>query len=141
MTFYIHSMSKVFIVLLIFIVSPINSQHLIGLHKDEVIKEVKAKNRNFVIDNSSVNHTYKYLKYIDKNSEQTLLVFLSEKDICTSTKLMSDYSNLDVLKKDLNMKYKKVGKDMWTYSLKGTAYLVKLKREEWFFTIFTSKKD
>ncbi len=135
-------MRKVFIVLLSMVfVSPLLSQHLIGLNREEVIKEVKTNNRNFIIDNSSVNHTYKYLKYIDKNSEQTFLVFLSKNDICTSTKLMSDYSNLDILNKDLNRKYKKDGQDKWTYNLRGTAYVVKLKREEWFFTIFTSKKE
>lgn len=135
-------MRKVCIVLLSMVfVSPLVSQHLIGLHKQEVIKELKTNSRNFKIDNSSVNHIYKYLKYIDKNSEQTFLIFLSENDICTSTKLMSDYSNLNILNKDLNRKYKKVGKDKWIYNLGGTAYMVKLKREEWFFTIFTSKKE
>lgn len=135
-------MRKVFIVLLSMVfVSPLVSQHLIGLHKEEVIKEIKTNNRNFIIDKSSVNYIYKYLKYIDKNGEQTFLVFLSENDICTSTKLMSDYSNLVILNKDLNKKYKKVGQNKWTYNLGGIVYMVKLKREEWFFTIFTSKKE
>ncbi len=134
-------MKKIFIGLLsVFFVLPLLSQHFIGLHKDAVIKEVKANNKNFLIDNSTVNNTYKYLKYIDKNNDQTLLVFLSETDICTATKLMSDYSNLDIAKKDLNARCKKQGKDKWTYNVNGTVYLVKLKKEEWFFTIFTSKK-
>jgi len=128
-------------VLLLIFISPLESQHLIGLHKDQVIKEIKFGKPNFMIDNSTVNHTYHYLKYIDKNSEQTLLVFLSDKDICTSTKLMSDYSLLDLVKKDLNMNYKKINEYSWTYQWKGVTYLVILKQEEWFFTIFTSKKE
>jgi hypothetical protein len=128
-------------VLLLIFISPLESQHLIGLHKNQVIKEIKTSKSNFIMDNSTVNHTYNYLKYIDKNSEQTLLVFLSDKDICTSTKLMSDYSLLDLVKRDLNMNYKKINTCSWTYQWKGITYLVKLKQEEWFFTIFTSKKE
>lgn len=124
----------------VFFVLPLQSQHLIGKNKEQLEKEIKSLYPDFVIDRSSVNNTYKYLKYIDKFNEQTLLVFLSDKDICTSTKLMSDYSNLDQVKKDLNKRFKVAGKDQWTYTINGVSYLVKLKRDEWFFSVFTSKK-
>lgn len=130
----------VLFIMLAGLAAPVFSQHLIGLTKDEVGKEVKASYPNFFIDNTSVNHTYKYLKYIDRNNEQTLLVFLSENDICTSTKLMVDYMYLDGMKKDLNKKYKKAGTNKWTYTRGNTAYQITLKREEWFFSLFTSKK-
>jgi hypothetical protein len=129
------------IILALFLAFPVMSQHLIGKHKDQIVKEIKSLYPGFVIDNSSVNHTYKYLKYIDRISEQTLLVFLSDDDICTSTKLMSDFGNIEQVKTDLDKKYKPAGKDQWTYVIDGVTYLVKLKREEWFFSIFTSKKE
>ncbi|HEY4787685.1 MAG TPA: hypothetical protein VIH57_16625, partial [Bacteroidales bacterium] len=83
----------------------------------------------------------KYLKYINKITDQTMLLFLSEKDICTSTKLMSDYSNLLQVKKDLDKNYKSAGKNTWKYTKDGVKYVVKLKREEWFFTVFTAKEE
>jgi len=133
--------NRILVVLMaMFFVLPLQSQHLIGKSKEQVVKEIKSFYPDFVIDRSSVNNTYKYLKYIDKFNDQTFLVFLSDKDICTSTKLMSDYSNLDQVKQDLNKRFKAAGKDQWAYTLNGVLYMVKLKREEWFFCVFTSKK-
>lgn len=134
-------MNRILICLMaLFLVLPLQSQHLIGKSKEQVIKEIKSFYPDFVIDRSSVNNTYKYLKYIDKYNEQTMLVFLSDNDICTSTKLMSDYSNLSQVKQDLNKRYKASGKDQWAYTLNGITYQVKLKREEWFFCVFTCPK-
>jgi hypothetical protein len=120
---------------------PLFSQHLIGLGKEQLITAMEKYYPSFDIDNSSVNNTYKYLKYIDKFREQTMLVFLSENDKCTATKLMSDYSNLAQVKDKLNKTYKLYGKDKWVYKINGITYLITLKREDWFFSVFTSKKE
>jgi hypothetical protein len=117
------------------------AQHLIGLDIEQVKTTMKKHYPSFDIDNTTVNNTYKYLKYIDRFSEQTLLVFLSEKDISTATKLMSAYTNLEDIKSRLNKAYKPNGKDKWTYKVNGITYLITLKRSEWFFTVFTSKKE
>ena len=129
----------ILLAVMIFFVSPVKSQFFIGKTKELVEKEMETSFPDFAIDKSSVNHTYKYLKYINKFTEQTLLVFLSEDDLCTSTKLVSDYANLLQVKKELNSKYKLTGKDKWKYTQNGVKYVVKLKREEWFFTVFISK--
>jgi hypothetical protein len=135
-------MNKVFVVLLtLCFCLPAMSQHLIGKAKDQILKEIKTLYPGFVMDNSSVNHTYKYLKYKDRGSEQTLLVFLSDNDVCTATKLMSDFSNLEQAKGYLNKNYKAAGKNQWIYAVDGVTYLVKLKSEEWYFSVFTSKKE
>jgi len=131
--------SGIFLVL-IFCLS-LRAQHVIGLHKDQLVKEMGKLYPDFVQDNSSVNTTYKYLKYIDRTNEQTLLVFLTDDDICKSTKLISDYMNLLEVKGNLDKNYKPSGKDKWTYTLSGVTYLVTLKREKWFFSVFTSKKE
>jgi hypothetical protein len=132
-------MTKVCIIfcLLIFKLSAYG-QHLIGFTKDKVADEMKKT--DFVLDNSAVNTTYKYLKYVDKFNDQTMLVFLSENDVCTSTRLMSDYSNLELVRSTLKKNYKAAGKDKWVYNIGGVAYSVVLKKEEWYFTVFTSKK-
>ena len=118
----------------------IGGQNLVGLKKDDAMKAIKTNYPGFVQDNSSVNHTYKYLKYIDKFNDQTLLVFLTDDDVCSSTKLMSDYSNLPAVRKDLNSKYKSKGKDTWLFTANGEDFVITLKKEEWYFTVFTSKK-
>ena len=131
---------KVIIVaFLISIVSSVKSQQFIGKTKAIVEQEMSKSYPGFAIDKSSVNHTYKYLKYINKETEQTLLVFLSEDDVCTATKLVSDYTNLIDVKKELNSKFKSAGKDCWKYTQNGIKCKVKLKRDEWFFSVFTSK--
>ena len=107
--------------------------------RDKIEDELKKSYPSFSRDNTFVNHTYNYLKYIDKLSEQTLLIFLSDQNICTSTKLICDYSELNNIKLKLKQ-YRPVGKDKWTYKKDGKEYIVRLNREEWFFTLFTSLK-
>jgi hypothetical protein len=97
-------------------------------------------NPGFDLDEGAVNKTIKYLKYIDKYNEETWLFFLSNDDVCTRSKLMSDYSNLKIRTDELNKKYKKAGEFKWIYIDKGTTYFVELKKEEWFFTIVTKTK-
>jgi hypothetical protein len=135
-------MKKVFVLVLALIFSfEVYSQNLIGLSIEQVREIIKKEYPSFDIDNSTVNNSYKYEKYTDRFSEQTLLVFLSDDNKCTATKLMSDYSNLEEVKAKLNKAYKPFGKDKWIYSVKGVTYLVTLKRTDWFFTVFTSKKE
>ena len=132
---------KVFIVLVaVLFAVPVMAQNLIGLSKEQAEQEIKKSYPGYVPDRSAVNHTYKYLKYINKFDERTLLVFLSDGDSCTSVKMVYDYSAIEDVKTDLSKKYTPAGTDQWIYSIKGVVYMVKLKREEWFFTVFMSKK-
>lgn len=118
----------------------LQSQHLIGLNKNEVIKQMKET--SYVIDNTSKNTTFKYLKYVDKMQEKTLLVFLSKDDVCTSTKMMSDYSSYRTTVNSFNEQYKKVAPNEWNYIVDTTIYKVILKREEWYYSVFiTTKTD
>jgi hypothetical protein len=132
---------KLFVLVpLMFLVFTVKSQHLIGKTKVQVEKDMETLFPGFVPDHSSVNHVYKYLKYVDKIKEQTMLVFLSADDICTSTQLMSDYANLLDVKEALNKKYKPSGKDKWKYTVDGKKFTVKIKRGEWYFTVLTTKE-
>lgn len=126
-----------FIQLLMF---PLMGQNLVGKKKQDVEQMVKVIYPGMMIDKSSVNHTYKYLKYVNNVEEQTLLVFLTDNDICSATKLISSYSSLLDVKKSLNKKYKPAGKDTWRFVENRSRYIIKLKREDWFFTVFTGKE-
>lgn len=116
-----------------------NGQNFIGLSKEEIPVLLKTVNPQFKLDRNAVNHTYNYLKYVDKISEQTILFFMSDKNTCTYVRWMSDYANLNDLIGMLNRKYRKNGTG-WTYTDKGETYTVTMVEEEWYFTI-TFRKD
>ena len=117
------------------------TQNFIGSSKDEIVKMMNEKNPGFSLDDGVVNNTYKYLKYVDKENEETWLFFLSDENICTHSKLMSDFSNLQTRKDELDKEYKPAGENKWIFINKGTTFIVELKKEEWFFTITIKKKD
>ncbi|HLO57158.1 MAG TPA: hypothetical protein VK179_00300 [Bacteroidales bacterium] len=123
-------------VLLLFALTGIcSSQNFIGMNPDQIAAVLKQTNPDFKIDKNAVNHTYKYLKYVDKISEQTILFFLTEKNICTYVRWMSDYSNINDMVDMLNKKYKKSGTNTWSFNDKGQNFSVKLEEEEWYFTV------
>jgi hypothetical protein len=113
----------------------VSAQHFIGLNPVEIATLMKSEQPQFKLDKNAINNTYKYLKYVDKISEQTILLFLSDKDICTYVRWMSDYANLNDMISKLNNSYKKTGVNTWSYIHKGENYTVKLEEEEWYFTI------
>lgn len=135
-------MKKIIGILLIWLITIlyVSAQNYIGLHKDEVIKVMKAEQKNFKLNTDVVNTTYKYLKYEDKISEQTMLFFLSDDGYCTYVRLMCDYSNLNDILESLNKKYKKKDRYTWIFCEKGETYIVNLEKGEWFFTVNFEKK-
>ena len=82
----------------------LKGQNFIGMPKSNIPAMLKTLHPEFKLDKSAVNHAYNYLKFVDKVSEQTLLFFLSDKDICTYVRWMSDYSNLSDMTAMLNQK-------------------------------------
>ncbi len=114
---------------------PAWSQTFIGMTPDLIATTMKAEHPAFRIDKNAVNRSYKYLKYVDKISEQTVLFFLSDDDHCTYVRWMSDYSNLNDMIATLNKKYRKSGENTWTFADKNGNYTVKLEEEEWYFTV------
>jgi hypothetical protein len=126
------------IILLAFTGIRVNSQHLIGLSRKEVVSAMKET--SFMIDRSSRNTTFNYLKYVDQSGDKTFLVFFSEGDVCTSTRLMCDYSAYKTMISRFNKDYRRKSATEWTYELAGITYKVKLKKEEWFFSVVVTTK-
>jgi hypothetical protein len=126
--------------LLVLHVALTQGQTFIGLSQDEIGIQMKSIHPEFKLDKGAVNHTFRYLKYVDKITEQTILFFLSEDSLCTYVRWISDYANLNDVIGMLNNKYKKVDTNSWTYTEKGQAYTVNLVEEEWYFTVSYRKK-
>jgi hypothetical protein len=115
-------------------------QNFIGMKKYDIGVLMKTAHPAFKLDKNAVNTTYKYLKYVDKISEQTILFFLSENDVCTYVRWMSDYANLNDMIALLNKNYKNVDKYSWAYCDKGVPYSVELVEDEWYFTVTYRKQ-
>jgi len=116
---------------------PIN---FIGMSKQEIIKTMQKNNPSFDLDEGAVNATFNYIKFVDRYNEETYLFFLDNNNVCTHTKLMSDYSNLKLRTDELNKYYKKAGENKWVFVDKEKVFFVELKKEEWFFTIVVKRK-
>jgi len=116
-----------------------SSQNYIGMTKEQLIQAVEKNNTSFNLDDGVKNNTYNYVKFSDKNNEETWLFFLNDKNICTHHKMMSDYSNLNSRVDEFNKKYTKAIKDVWVFVDKGVSYKVEIKRDEWFFSVLTHK--
>jgi len=117
-----------------------SAQNYIGMQKDEIIKVMQKERPGFKFEKNAVNRSYNMIKFVDKTSEQTMLFFLSEKNICTYVRWMSDYSNLTEIIGELDGIYKKKDEKTWYYTDKNQDYVVKLEEGEWFFTISIRKK-
>jgi hypothetical protein len=113
----------------------LKGQNFIGMPKSAIPAMLKTMHPEFKLDKGAVNHAYNYLKFVDKVSEQTLLFFLSEKEICTYVRWISDYSNLSDMTTMLNHNYHKSSANSWTYTDKGDDYTVSLTEGEWYFTV------
>jgi hypothetical protein len=117
-----------------------SAQNYIGMQKDEIIKVMQKERPGFKFEKNAVNRSYNMIKFVDKTSEQTMLFFLSEKNICTYVRWMSDYSNLTEIIGELDRLYKKKDEKTWYYSDKNQDYVVRLEEGEWFFTLSIRKK-
>ncbi|MBN1159329.1 MAG: hypothetical protein JXA61_08095 [Bacteroidales bacterium] len=123
------------LVFFIFALPLLQGQNYIGMHKDDIENVLRRDHPHFRADLSTVNNTFKYLKFVDDVSEQTILFFLSDGDVCTYVRWISDYANLNDMIGMLDGNYKKIGEKRWTYSQDGRHYAVKLEEEDWYFTI------
>jgi hypothetical protein len=127
--------------LLFVVTTTVHSQHFIGLHSEAIQEIMNEQHSDFNQDNSFVNKSFNYLKYIDNLEQRTWLFFLDENDYCRSSKLVCDYVLLDEIMEELNKTYKKSGDLSWYYKQDDNTFSVTVKKEEWFFSILTKPKE
>ena len=99
------------------------------------MKLMQDKYPGFIMDGTAVNKKYNYLKFIDNYNEETLFCFLTDKDECYLSRLMSDYSNLKPRVSQLNMENSRVKKNEWKYKVGEQEITILLTKEEWYFML------
>ena len=115
-------------------------QHLIGLSREKVQGVIRNEMKGFVVDNTSVNHVFNYLKYVNTSGTKTLIVFFDEKDVSSNARLVCDYSELNFVIGDYNTKHKKTGKTEWEYRVNNEPFSLSLEEKEWYFLVHIRKK-
>jgi hypothetical protein len=124
--------------ILFFVSSDLLAQHFIGLNKEET--RILAKSNGFYADDMVVNQSFNYLKFVNHAGTKTLIVFFTDEDLASHSKMICDYSELDYVIADLNRDYQKADKDEWTYEIDNEVYFIVLEELEWYFTVRIKKK-
>ena len=118
----------------------LSGQHLISLDKQQVKDKVRAEMKGFYPDNSVVNPSFNYLKFIHTAGTKTLIVFFDEEDISTNLRIVYDYSEYHLIKTGYNAKYKPAGKSTWEYSMNNEDFIITLEEKEYYFVVYIKKK-
>ena len=118
----------------------LSGQHLIGLDKQQVKDKVRAEMKGFYLDNSAVNPSFNYLKFVHTAGTKTLIVFFDETELSTNLRLVYDYSEYHLIKAGYNAKYTPAGKSIWEYSVNDENYIITLEEKEYYFVVYIKKK-
>jgi len=113
------------------------AQNLIGYHTGEIKKYMLTRQNDFSLDNTTINRSYRYLKYVDRLGTRTALYFLSDADICTWYKTIYDNSLLNQVSGELDKSYRKLADTLWLEQIDGHYFQKILKRQDWFFSVTT----
>ncbi len=113
------------------------AQDFIGMPAEEIKKQMRAGEKEFALDETTVNKVYKYLKYVDEMEMRTILFFLSDDDICTYYRIIYDNELYASVVKQLDSTGLKVADTLWVQEINGKRYRKELKKHDWFFTVTT----
>jgi hypothetical protein len=123
---------------LLFLIPGLQAQHFIGLSKTEA--KTLARSSGFFPDNMTTSQSFNYTKYVNSADTKTLIVFFSEQDISTHTKMICDYSEYDILIRKYDSEYKRIAKHKWEYTANKEVFTVEIDEVEWYFTVRVKKK-
>ena len=116
------------------------AQEIIGIPKESAAEKVSKIMKGFNLDTSSKNESFNYLKFVNSSGTKTLIVFFSEDNISTHTRMVCDFSEYDFILEEFNKKYKKLSKTSWEFSFNDEKYIINLEEKEWYFVVTTKKK-
>lgn len=116
-------------------------QDVIGMHSDSIHKIMSENYPEFSLNTTNVNNSYKYLKYEDYLGTQTILMFLSDSNICRYVKKMCSYNFLDKVVNQLDRDYLRVNDTLWMFNVGDMQMTKHLEKQDWFFTVVTKRTN
>jgi len=134
---------KKIIVLLLIVVSSLNvlGQNFVGSHKLEIKKEMKEKYPDFYFSKEVMGKS-SFIKYEDFDGYRTFLFVLDDDGYCKYQMLMCDYSLLKRTIDSLNTSYEYKNDLTWyDYTAGKENFVVRIKKEEWYFSVITKKLE
>jgi hypothetical protein len=122
-------------IIIVLVLVPAEAQEFIGLTGKSIRETMARDNPGLTPDNSVRNEVYRYLKYYSGDDNETWLIFLDDRDRCNGVRITYGISGYDARVKELNERYESAGVNEWSYRSGWNVITVKLKRDEWFFTV------
>jgi len=128
---------KRLLVLLIMLLAltPAGAQEFIGMTEKNIRENMSRENPGMVCDNMVRNDYFRYLKYYSADGNETWLIFLDNRGQCNGVRITCGSSSYHTRLKELNDRYRAKGENRWNYRTGNEEIDVKLKQEEYFFTI------
>lgn len=124
-------LSLIILVLLV----PAGAQEFIGLSEKNIRRTMAGENPGLTPDNSVRNEVFRYLKYHSVDDNETWLIFLDDIGRCNGVRITYGINGYDSRIRELNEKYEPSGLNRWTYRSGWNVVEVRLKRDDWFFTV------
>lgn len=119
----------------------VNSQNLIGYHKDQIKKTMSKIRPKYDVDDSAVDCANGSIKFMDIDEERTLMYFIGKDGKCIYAKFMIDNAHLKNTVDTLNNKYKYNGNLTWDdKAITGKDCLISIEKNQWFFTLIIQPK-
>jgi hypothetical protein len=81
------------------------------------------------------NTSFRYLKYSDAYDTKTVLFFLNPDSVCRSVRIICNKSIKNSKIKELDSLYVQSGENTWRDKQMGKSYIVRLKDDDWSFSI------
>lgn len=134
---------KKIIVLLLIVVSSLNvlGQSFVGKHKLAIKKEMKENHEDFYFSKEVMGKS-NFIKFVDYDGYRTYLFVLDDNGYCKYHMLMCDYSLLKSMIDSLNKTYEYEENLVWYDYISGKQnFEIKIKKEEWYFSVITKKLD
>ncbi|MFC2086864.1 hypothetical protein ACFLSA_01705 [Bacteroidota bacterium] len=130
-----------FLLISMFILPAFGSINLIGYHKNDIKDIMKSQKTGFYFNKELDNGRVRFIKYVDNYGDKTLIYVLNQADTCYYFLVMYDYSLLEEVVEQLNKTCTKEEEYIWSESLDNENYTIKLKKNEWYFTVVTRRKN
>ncbi|MFO7829300.1 MAG: hypothetical protein R6V23_11800 [Bacteroidales bacterium] len=134
---------KKIIVLLFIVVSSLNvlGQNFVGAHKLEIKKQMKENHKDFYFSKEVLGKS-SFIKFEDFDGYRTFLFVLNDDGYCKYQILMCDYGLLKPTIDSLNNNYEYKNDLTWYDYFTGKEnYVIRVKKEEWYFSVVTRKLE